>query len=71
MILDCQFCDLATEGPDIIMHQLKSIYNTPFKDSHSHPIYTCFPMIASKVLTLEGKNHREMNMRLLETASQI
>ena len=27
--------------------QLKSIYNRPFKDSHSHPIHTCFPLIAS------------------------
>ena len=31
------------------MHQLKSIYNSPFKDSYSHPIHTCFPMIASNV----------------------
>ena len=29
------------------MHQLKSIYNSPFKDSYSHPIHTCFAMIAS------------------------
>ena len=30
------FCDLASEGPDIIiiMNQLKSIYNSPFKDLH-------------------------------------
>ena len=42
---DCQFCDLASEGPDIIMYQLKSIYNSPCKDSY--PIHTCFPMIAS------------------------
>ena len=35
------------DGPDIIMHQLKSNYNSPFKDSYSHPIYTCFAMIAS------------------------
>ena len=34
------------------MHQLKSIYNSPFKDSHSHPIHTCFPMIASNELKL-------------------
>ena len=27
------------------MHQLKSIYNNPFKDSYSQPIHTCFPMI--------------------------
>ena len=40
------FSDLASEGPDIIMHQLKSSYS-PFKDSYSHPIHTCFAMIAS------------------------
>ena len=41
------FCYLVSEGPDIIMHQLKSIRNSPFKDSHSHPIHACFPMNAS------------------------
>ena len=25
---------------------IKSIYNSPFEDSHSQPIYTCFPIIA-------------------------
>ena len=48
-ILKCwtaDFCDLASESPDIIMHQLKSIYNTPFKGSHSYPIHTCLPTIA-------------------------
>ena len=29
------------------MNQLQSIYNSPFKDSRSHPIHTCFPIIAS------------------------
>ena len=49
LMLDCQFCDLASEGQDIIMHQLKSLYNSPFKESYSHSIHTCFPMIASNV----------------------
>ena len=40
------FSDLASEGPDTIMHQLKSISNSPFKDSHSHPVHTCVPVIA-------------------------
>ena len=33
----------------MIMNQLKYIYNLfiLFKDSHSHPIYTCFPIIAN------------------------
>ena len=30
-----------------IVYQLKSFYNRPFKDSHSQPIHTCFPIIAS------------------------
>ena len=29
------------------MDHLKSIYNIPFKDSYSHPIRTCFGIIAS------------------------
>ena len=31
-------------------NQLKSICNIPFKDSHSHPILTCFPIFASNAL---------------------
>ena len=45
-----RFQTAKVQGPDIIMHQLKSIYRSPFKDSQSHPIHTCFPMIASDVL---------------------
>ena len=43
------FCiDLhASKGPVIIMNQLKSIYNSQFKDSHSHSIHTCFLLSAS------------------------
>ena len=41
------FCIHASKGPVIIMNQLQSIYNSPFKDSYSHPIHTCFPIIAS------------------------
>ena len=40
------FCDLASKDPAIIMNQLKSINHSPFKNSHSHPIHTCFLMIA-------------------------
>ena len=29
------------------MNQLKSIFNSPFKDSHSHPIHTCFLIITA------------------------
>ena len=31
------------------MDQLKSSYNNPFKESYTHSIQTCFPMIASDV----------------------
>ena len=41
------FCIHTNKGLVIMMNKLKSIYNSPFKDSHSHPIHTCFPMIAS------------------------
>ena len=37
----------TNEGPDIIMHQLKSSYNSPFIDSYSHPSHTCFAIISS------------------------
>ena len=29
------------------MYQLRSSYNSPFKDSYSYPIHTCFAMFAS------------------------
>ena len=41
------FCIHANKGPVIIMNQIKFIYTSPFKDSHSHPIHTCFPIINS------------------------
>ena len=41
------FCIHAGKGLVIIITQLKSIYNSLFKDSHSHPIHTCFPIIAN------------------------
>ena len=46
-MLDCYFCDIDSESPDIIMNQLESIYKSPFKDSLLHPIHTIFAMIAS------------------------
>ena len=41
------FCDLTSGDLEVIMYQLKSIYNSPFKDSLSHPIHICFAIIAS------------------------
>ena len=32
-----------------MMNQLKSVYNSPFKSSYSHPIHTCLATIASNV----------------------
>ena len=49
-MLDHHFCIYTSIGPVIIMNQLKSIYNSPFGDSHSHPIITYFPIIASNEL---------------------
>ena len=37
----------SSKGPVIITHQLKSLYNSPLKNSYSHRIHTCFTMIAS------------------------
>ena len=45
-MLESQFVIHASRGPVIIMNQLQSIYSNPFKDSYSHPIHTCFAMIA-------------------------
>ena len=36
MLGTANFCDLASVGPEIIMKQLKSLSNNPFKDSYSH-----------------------------------
>ena len=41
------YCIHTSKGPVIIMYQLKSLYNSPFKDSDLHLIHTCFAMIAS------------------------
>ena len=48
-MLACQFCIYASESSVIIRNQsnLKSIYKTPFKYSHSHLIHSCFTRIAS------------------------
>ena len=37
----------AGKGPIIMMNQLKSIYNSPFKSSHSPTIHTSLATIAS------------------------
>ena len=42
----------VSKGPVIIMNQLKSISNSSFKDSHSHPVHTLFPIIASNVVDI-------------------
>ena len=51
---DCQFLCVQT-GKGSVMNQLKSICNSPFKDSHSHPIHTFFPMIASAACNTQGR----------------
>ena len=50
--MDYQFFFHAIKGPIIIMKQLKAIYNSPFKNSHSHPIHTCLATIDSKAQDL-------------------
>ena len=48
------------------MNQLKSIYNSPFKDLYSHPIHTCFPIIASNGSQAKGLLHScvEQNLQI-------
>ena len=53
-MLDYQFFIHASKGQVIIVNQIKPIYNNPFKDSHSHPIHTCFPIIASNESQIRG-----------------
>ena len=48
-MLDCNFRNHAGNSPVIMMNQLKFIYYNPFKDLHSHPIHTYFPIIASNI----------------------
>ena len=45
-MLDHQFLHNAKEGLVILINQLKSIHNSPFRDSHSYPNHTCFSMFA-------------------------
>ena len=47
------YCDIVSEGPAIIMHQLKSFYNSTFKGSRSHPIHTRFARIASNEYSIK------------------
>ena len=48
-MLDCKFRIYARKGPVTIVNWLKSVYNSPFKDSHSRSIHTYFPITASNV----------------------
>ena len=45
------------------MNQLKSIYNSPFKDSHSYPIHTCFPITASNAVPHEEREFEIQNVQ--------
>ena len=53
------------------MNQIKFNYGSPFNDSHSHPIYTCFPIIGSKMAPIgsyDGKKKQKLTQsHLLET----
>ena len=67
-MLDCQFCIHASKGPVIIVNQLKSVYNSPFKDSHSYPIHTCFLRIDSNVKIIDiFCEKRNFIVKLLES----
>ena len=51
----------ASKGQIIIINQLKSIYNSLFEDSYSHPIHTCFLIIARN-----GFNLWQMNVGMID-----
>ena len=65
-MLDCQFCIHASTGPVIIMNQLKSIYNSSFKDLHSHPIHACFLIIASNVVKTNKSSNKMLSPMRIE-----
>ena len=69
-MLDCQFCIHASKDPVIIMNQLKSIYSSLFKDSHSHTIHICFPIIASNGTRLNISRGDPGEVRVREGAGQ-
>ena len=48
------------------MHQLKSIYNSPFKDLQSQPIHICFAMIASNAKITFKNQLSHQPMKFLE-----
>ena len=43
-----KLCIHVSKGP--VMNQSKSIYGSPFKDSLSHPIHSCLPIIVTNYL---------------------
>ena len=52
------------------MNQFKSVYNSPFKSSYSHPIHTCLETIASnelwqKIIQRSKVNHYYTPMMVL------
>ena len=60
-MLDFKLFIHVSKSPVIIINQLRSFNSRQFKDSHSYPFHTCFPMIASYGLpmllfTLDDKN---------------
>ena len=42
-------------SPVIMINQIKSFYNSQFKNSHSHSIHICFPIIASDALSWDDR----------------
>ena len=57
------FCIHASESPIIIMNQLKFIYNSPFKDSYSQPIHTCFSIVSSNATDISRPKAKIQGIR--------
>ena len=52
----------ASKCSIIIRNQLKFVCNSPFKDSISHPIHTCFPIISSNVVLFVWKSSKDQKI---------
>ena len=54
------FCIHTSKGPVIIMNQLIPVYNRQFKHKYSHPIHTCYLIIASNELISTFSDQEKM-----------
>ena len=61
----------ASKGQIIIINQLKSIYNSLFEDAYSHPIHTCFLIIARNGFNLWQMNVGTIDLLAIDPMSAM